>query len=64
MASKFVGTLMNSRNQAHAFHLTTNSFAAHKALEGPVSYRCSINGLRRTWASTGASVKFHLISGS
>ena len=32
-ASKFIGILMNSRNQAHAFHLTTNSYAQHKALE-------------------------------
>jgi hypothetical protein len=30
---KFVGLLMNSRSQAHAFHLTTNSFAEHKALQ-------------------------------
>ena len=28
---KYVGLLMNSRTQAHAFHLTTNSFAQHKA---------------------------------
>lgn len=33
MASKFVGILMNSRNQAHMFHLTTSSYAQHKALE-------------------------------
>jgi hypothetical protein len=32
-ASKFVTMLMNSRNQAHAFHLTTSSYAQHKALE-------------------------------
>jgi hypothetical protein len=30
---KYVGLLMNSRTQAHAFHLTTNSFAQHKALQ-------------------------------
>lgn len=30
---KFVGLLMNSRNQAHSFHLTTESFAEHKALQ-------------------------------
>jgi hypothetical protein len=32
-ATKFVAILMNSRNQAHAFHLTTSSYAQHKALE-------------------------------
>ena len=31
--SKFIMTLMNSRNQAHAFHLTTTSYAQHKALQ-------------------------------
>ena len=30
---KYVGLLMNSRTQAHAFHLTTKSFAQHKALQ-------------------------------
>lgn len=29
---KFIGTLMSSRNQAHIFHLQTQSYAAHKAL--------------------------------
>jgi hypothetical protein len=29
----FVGLLMNSRTQAHSFHLTTKSFAEHKALQ-------------------------------
>ena len=28
----FIGTLMQSRNQAHVYHLQTDSFAAHKAL--------------------------------
>jgi hypothetical protein len=28
----FIGTLMQSRNQAHIYHLQTTSFAAHKAL--------------------------------
>jgi Family of unknown function (DUF5856) len=32
-ANKFVGMLMNSRNQAHTFHLTTYSYAQHKALQ-------------------------------
>jgi len=31
--AKFIATLMASRNQAHVFHLQTQSFAAHKALE-------------------------------
>lgn len=31
--SKFIMTLMNSRNQAHVFHLTTTSYAQHKALQ-------------------------------
>ncbi len=30
---KFIGVLMSSREQAHVFHLTTSSFAAHKALQ-------------------------------
>ena len=31
--SEFVRLLMNSRNQAHVFHLTTKSYAQHKALQ-------------------------------
>ena len=30
----FIGTLMQSRNQAHIFHLQTNSYAQHVALQG------------------------------
>jgi hypothetical protein len=30
----FIGTLMQSRNQAHIYHLQTDSYAAHKALQG------------------------------
>lgn len=30
----FIGTLMQSRNQAHIYHLQTNSFAQHMALQG------------------------------
>lgn len=30
----FIGTLMQSRNQAHIYHLQTQSFAAHMALQG------------------------------
>ena len=33
MASRYVGMLMNSSTQAHQFHLMTNSYAQHKALE-------------------------------
>lgn len=29
-----IGTLMQSRNQAHIYHLQTQSFAAHMALQG------------------------------
>ena len=29
----YVGTLMQSRNQAHIYHLQTTSFAQHKALQ-------------------------------
>jgi len=29
----FIGTLMQSRNQAHIYHLQTDSFAAHRALQ-------------------------------
>jgi hypothetical protein len=32
-ASQLVGMLMNSRTQAHTFHLGTTSYAQHKALE-------------------------------
>lgn len=31
--AKFIATLMASRNQAHVFHLQTQSYAAHKALQ-------------------------------
>jgi hypothetical protein len=45
--AKFVGTLMNSRTQAHAFHLTTPSFAEHKALQ---AYYEGIVPLLDSWA--------------
>ena len=47
MASRFVGTLMNSRTQAHSFHLTTPSFAEHKALQ---AYYEGIVPLLDSWA--------------
>jgi len=33
MASRYIGILLNSRTQAHQFHLMTNSYAQHKALQ-------------------------------
>jgi hypothetical protein len=47
MASRYVGVLMNSRTQAHAFHLMTNSFAQHKALQ---AYYEGIVPLLDQWA--------------
>ena len=47
MASKYIGMLLSSRNQAHAFHLTTSSFAEHKALQ---AYYEGIIPLADAWA--------------
>ena len=47
MANRYVGMLMNSRTQAHAFHLMTNSFAQHKALQ---TYYEGIVPLLDAWA--------------
>ncbi len=33
VVGRFVGLLMSSREQAHVFHFTTESYAAHKALQ-------------------------------
>ena len=46
-ASRYVGALLNSREQAHAFHLMTNSFAQHKALQ---AYYEGIVSLLDDWA--------------
>lgn len=46
-ANRYVGMLMNSREQAHAFHLTTNSYAQHKALQ---NYYEGIVPLLDSWA--------------
>ena len=46
-ASRYVGALLNSREQAHVFHFRTNSFAQHKALQ---SYYEGIVPLLDTWA--------------
>ena len=48
-ATKFVELLMHSRNQAHAFHLVTDSRAVHKALE---KYYESIVPLVDEWAES------------
>jgi hypothetical protein len=47
MANRYVGLLMNSRTQAHAFHFTTSSFAEHKALQ---AYYEGIVPLLDAWA--------------
>lgn len=47
MAERFVGMLMSSRNQAHMYHLTTKSFAEHKALQ---AYYEGIVPLADAWA--------------
>jgi Family of unknown function (DUF5856) len=47
MASRYVGMLMNSRTQAHQFHLMTNSYAQHKALQ---KYYEEIVPLLDSWA--------------
>ena len=47
MSERFVGLLMSSRNQAHMYHLTTKSFAEHKALQ---AYYEGIVPLADAWA--------------
>jgi len=47
MANRYVGALMNSREQAHIFHLRTESYAQHKALE---KYYEGIVPLLDSWA--------------
>jgi hypothetical protein len=46
-ANRYVGMLLNSREQAHMFHLTTNSYAQHKALQ---AYYEGIVPLLDAWA--------------
>jgi len=46
-ANRYLSMLMNSREQAHAFHLTTNSYAQHKALQ---NYYEGIVPLLDSWA--------------
>ena len=47
MANRYVGALMNSREQAHVFHLRTESYAQHKALQ---AYYEGIVPLLDQWA--------------
>lgn len=47
MAQNYIGMLFSSRNQAHTFHLTTNSYAEHKALQ---AYYEGIVPLADAWA--------------
>ena len=46
-ASRYIGALLNSREQAHVFHLMTNSYAQHKALQ---AYYEGIVPLLDEWA--------------
>ena len=46
-ANRYIGALMNSREQAHIFHLRTSSFAQHKALQ---AYYEAIVPLLDQWA--------------
>jgi Family of unknown function (DUF5856) len=46
-ANRYVGALLNSREQAHVFHLMTNSYAQHKALQ---TYYEGIVPLLDEWA--------------
>ena len=47
MAERYIATLMHSREQAHVYHLTTSSFAEHKALQ---AYYEGIVPLFDAWA--------------
>lgn len=47
MAQAYIALLFGSRNQAHTFHLTTTSYAEHKALQ---SYYEGIVPLVDAWA--------------
>jgi DNA-binding ferritin-like protein len=46
---KFIGLLLSSREQAHVFHLTTSSYATHKAMQ---NYYEHIVDLIDTYAET------------
>ena len=61
----FIGTLMQSRNQAHIYHLQTESFAVHKALqeyyEGIVDL---IDGLVESYQGRYGIVRGYQMDGS
>lgn len=71
---KYIGLLMSSRTQAHVFHLTTKSYAAHKALqayyEGIVplldsyaeTYMGKSNNKRPTLTGIGPAVNRRILS--
>lgn len=61
--NSFISLLFASRTQAHVFHLQTNSFAAHKALE---DYYTGIVGLADLYAETykGATGRKIVFKGS
>ena len=46
---KYIGLLLSSREQAHVFHLTTSSYATHKAMQ---NYYEHIVDLVDTYAET------------
>jgi hypothetical protein len=57
--AKFIATLMASRTQAHIFHLQTNSYATHKALQ---TYYEDIVDLIDAYAE-GAQGRYGVITG-
>lgn len=59
MTSRLVSALLHSRTQAHIFHWRTQSFAAHKALQG---YYEGIVGLTDAFVE-GYQGRYGLISG-
>lgn len=56
---KFLGTLLSSRTQAHIYHLQTQSYAAHKALN---EYYDAIVGLIDSYAEM-AQGRYGIIRG-
>ena len=59
MTSRLVSALLHSRTQAHIFHWRTQSFAAHKALQG---YYEGIVGLTDAFVE-GYQGRYGLVSG-
>ena len=62
--SKLVSYLMHSRTQTHIFHLQTNSFAEHKALndyyDGIVDL---VDGLVESYQGKNGLIKFQEVDG-